>query len=781
MKISYNNLKRFKKDLKKPEKLAKDLIDHTAEVEEIKYDWENLKDVFIWLVKTCKKHPDSEKLNCTEVEVNGNLLSIVCWAPNVKAGIKVPVAIVWARLSQDFIIAKTKIRWETSEGMICSEDELWLTNERQEGILELPASAPLWISIKDYLWKNEAILDIDNKAINHRPDLFSHIGILREIYAIDWEKFDFEYENKNFSNLDDLWIKNEIPEVVPRYIWVKINWVENIETPDYIKEILDASNCSSKWILVDLSNYSLYFYGQPTHIFDADKIEGNIVIRYARIWEKIIALDDKEYELTNKDIVIADENKVIAIAWIIWGKNTCVDDNTKNIIIESANFDHATLRISWKRLWIRTDALNIFEKDLLPVSAKWWVSLIISELTKAFTNIKIISYSDCYSESKNKIKTIDYDLNFINNLIWKKYSDNEVLSILKNLGIEKKDNKLLIPEWRKELNYKADIAEEVARINWYNNIESQITKIELGAIIQNNTYKTKVFSRNFFVSEGFYDMYTYSFVSEKLMQKCNSNLEWLVPLKNFLSAEATHMKSSLIPNLLLSYEKNNISFKNLKLFEVEKIFNYNLEKNSINEEYNISWIISSNNDIVYYDIQNIVSKFLKKIGVFKYEFKNNTDIPDYAHKTRTAEIIARWQTIGFVWEIKPIVAKNFDIKYKLWFFEINLDKLKDMINEVVKSSELSNFQSSSFDISFLIDKKLEWTKLQNIISKTNIKLIEKVELFDIYEDKEKLAWQRSVSFKIFLQKMDSEITDKEKNELIEEIIKKATKFGAIHR
>lgn len=780
MKISYNNLKRLKKDLKSPEEVAQDLIMHAAEVEDIEYSWKYLKDVFIWKVLTCTRHPDSEKLNCTTVEVNWKIFPIVCWAPNVKAGQKVPVAVTWAKLSEDFEIKKTKIRWETSEWMICSEDELWLIEERQEWIYVLPDDAPLWTSMKDYLSQNEAILDIDNKAINHRPDLFSHIGILREIYAISWEKFDYDYEQKNFSDLEELWIKNKIPNVVKRYTWLKINWVENIEAPDYIKEVLNASNCTSKWLLVDLTNYSLYFYWQPTHIFDADKIDWNIIIRFAKDWEKIIALDDKEYELSSKDIVVADSKKLLAIAWIIGWKDSSVTNETKNIIIESATFDHATVRITGKNLWVRTDALNIFEKDLLPVSAVWWMSLIVHELEKQFTDLNFVSYSDCFNWNTENIK-IDYDLKFINNLIWKDYKEIEVLNILSNLWIEKQWDSLIIPKWRKELNYKADIAEEIARIDWYDNIETQIPKIQLWAIIQNNTYKTKLFSRNFFTSEWFYDMYTYSFVNEKLMNKCNSNLEWLVPLKNSLSEDATHMKWSLIPNLLLSIEKNKVDFKDLKLFEIEKIFNYDNSKKVINEVYNLSWLISNNNDIVYYDIQNIVSKFLKEIWVSKYEFKTLENNPKYSHNTRTASIYARWQEIWVIWEIKPIVAKNFDTKNKIWFFEINLDKLSGMINSLIKAKNLSDFQWSSFDISFLIDKSLEWSKLKNIIAKTNQNLIEKVELFDIYEDKEKLEWKRSLSFKVFLQKDDSEINDKEKNELISEILKKSEKFWAEHR
>ncbi len=789
MKISYNNLKRFKADLKNPEELAQDLVMHTAEVEEIIYEWKNFNNIVLWEIKEINTHPDADKLKVCLVNIWGEETQIVCWWTNLELWQKVAVAKIGAEVSwhweETITMKKTKIRWVESSGMICASEEIWLASdfpaESWTEILDLwNLNSEIWTNLAEALNKNEVVLEIDNKAINHRPDLFSHIWILREIYAISWEKLDYQYENKNFSNLEDLKIENKIPEIVARYIGLKISWVENTKTPDYIKEVLDASSCVSKGLLVDLSNYSLYFYGQPTHIFDADKIEWNIEIRFAKTWEKLLALDDKEYELSEKDIVIADSKKVIAIAWIIWGKDSAVSDSTKNIIIESANFDHATLRASGKRLWVRTDALNIFEKDLLPVSAKWWVSLIVSELEKAFENMKLEAYNDCYLNKQKQVE-LDYDLDFVNNLIWKKYDEKLALNILNNLSIEKIWSKLIIPKWRKEINYKADIAEEISRIDWYDKIEAQVPKIQLWAVIQHNIYKAKKEVRDFFIENWFFDMYTYSFVNEKLMNKCNSSLENLVPLKNSLSEEATHMKNSLIPNLLLSLEKNKVDFKDLKLFEVEKVFNYNEKNNEITEKYNLSGVITSNKEVVYYDIQNLVSKLLKQIWVSKFEFKLDENIPKYAHSTRTAKIIARWQVIGKIWEIKPKVVKNFSIKNKIWFFEIDLDLLSTMIHWTTKAKDLSEFQASNFDISFLISKDFIWSKLQNTIAKADPKLIQKVELFDIYENEEKLPGKRSIAFKIFLQKMDSEINDKEKNELIKLIIEKAEKMWAIHK
>ena len=782
-------MKRFKSDLKNPVDLAQDLVMHTAEVEEIISQKDDFENIVVWKITKIKDHPDADSLRVCMVDAwESEEIQIVCGGSNLEVGQDVAVAKLWATVSwhgeETVTMKQTAIRGVESNWMICASEEIWLASDfpakDSKEILDLSQlNLKVGENLATALQKDDSVLDIDNKAINHRPDLFSHIWILREVYAIEWEKLDYEYEQKDFSNLEDLKIQNKIPEKVARYIWVKISWVENVESPDYIKEVLEASNCAPKGLLVDLSNYSLYFYGQPTHIFDADKIEGNLEIRFAKSGEKLLALDDKEYELTEKDIVIADQEKVVAIAWIIGWKETGVSDSTKNIIIEAANFDHATLRASGKNLWVRTDALNIFEKDLLPVSALWGASLIVSELEKFFPNMKLEAYSDCY-ENKQKQVEVEYDLEFINNLIWKKYEEKQVLEILNNLWIEKSGNKLIIPSWRKELNYKADIAEEIARIDWYDKVESQIPKIELGAIIQNNTYKTKKFTRDFFVENWFFDMYTYSFVNEKLMNKCNSTLENLVPLKNFLSEDATHMKNSLIPNLLLSLEKNKREFKDLKLFEVEKVFDYNKQINDISEKYNISWVITNLKNVVYYDLQNIISKFLTEIWVSKFEFKKSENFPTYAHSTRTASIIARWQEIWVIWEIKPKVANNFWIKDKIWFFEIDLYKLKDMIFSITKAKELSEFQASNFDISFLIPKDFSWARLQSTILKTNPKLIQKVELFDIYEN-EKFWDKRSVSFKVFLQSMNSEINDKEKNELISEIIKRAEKMWAEHK
>lgn len=783
MKISYKVLKDYIPNIKGEEEVAKDLVMHTAEVEDIESEKKAFENIVYWKINSIEAHPDADSLKVCKVNVWENEdIQIVCGGSNLSVGQGVAIAklgasVLWHGEWEPVVMKKTAIRWVESFWMICASDEVWLksdfpANDEKE-ILDIShIKAEAWENLADVLERNDSILEIDNKAINHRPDLFSHIGIIREIYAINWEKFDFSYENKDLSNLKDLGITNEIPELVSRYIWVQINNVLNIETPKYIKQILDSAWVASKGLLIDISNYSLYLYGQPTHCFDADKITWKIVVRKAKDGEKFTALNDSEYELNSSDIVIADDKWVLALGWIIWWKDSAVSENTKNIVVEWAHFEQAVLRKTWKRLWVRTDALNVFEKDLVNGMQKAWVSLIISELEKLLENIELVAYSDIYPNEQKEV-LIDFDLSFINRLIWKDYSEEEAVNILKNLGIEIKDNKLKVPFWRKDLNFKADIAEEIARIEWYDNIVSTVPRINKWAVIQDNTYKIKNLTRDYLCANGYYDMYTYSFVSLELMEKTLWNTQDLVPMKNALSEDLTHLRWSLIPNLLLSLEKNIREFPEMKLFELEKVFKR--KDSNINEFYSLSGVETSEKDVAYYDIQNRVSDYFDSIGVTNYSFETPKEFPSFSHSGRTANIKVRWKEIWTIWEIHPKVSANFGLNTRIAYFEINATILAEAMNSTVKAKDISSFQENNFDLNFVISKETKASKIAVAIEKTDAKLINKVELVDIYENEEKLPGKRSLTYKIFIQSMESTLDDKVKSELINSIISKVSK------
>ncbi len=793
MKVSYKILKNYLPYLDTALKVWEDLVMHTAEVEEIHSQKSYFENMVLWVITKIEQHPDADSLKVCQVAVwEENDIQIVCWGSNLEVGQKVAVAKIWASVvwhgqGEPVVMKKTAIRWVESLWMICAADEVWLADrfpaKDEKEIVDLKDfDFKAGKALCDVLEKNDEILEIDNKAINHRPDMFSYMWVLRELAVINNKSLDVDYASYDFSNTPKLNFTNQIPEFVRRYSLSKISWVGNITSSKEIQTIIEAAGHSVKGLLVDVSNYSLYFYGQPVHIFDAKKVSWDIQVRFAKVWEKILALDDKEYELGEKDIVIADSEKVLAIAWIIWGKSSAVSDETTEILVETAHFDQAILRMTWKRLWVRTDALNVFEKDILPEMCLRAQALVIRELQNAFQNLKVEAFADSYSQKQEKVIQ-DFDLNFYSNLVWYKFEEAETKNILENLWIKFLDSesssewqlKIEIPFWRKELTTKADIAEELARIIGYDNITTTVPRINIWAVIQSNTYKLKKDARAFFTDRGFFDVYNYSFVSNDLYEKLNMDINSCVELKNALTLDATHMKNSLIPNLMKWLEDNIKERKDIKLVELEKVFFKNW--NEISEDYFLSGVMTSSKNLVYYDVQNIVTDFLQTIFTSNFYYDKVEVYPDFSHKWRTARVVVRGQDVWYVWEIHPVVSKRFGVEDRVWFFEINVWKLLAWIYSITKAKELSTFQENNFDLSFVVSKDVLWKDIKSTILNTDKKLINKVELFDIYEDEDKLPQARSLSFKVYIQSMTDTIKDDVKAQLIKDIIVKVEKKG----
>ncbi len=773
MKVSYKVLKKYIPDIPSPEKVAQMLIMHTAEVEEIYTIGKHLEKVYIWKIQSVTKHPDADKLNICQVLVLWESRQIICGAPNVKKDLIVAVALPGAELKPSFVIQKSKIRGETSNGMLCSEDELGLVDQRQDGIMELPEDAPLDTCAREYFGFDDVILEIDNKAINHRPDLFSHIGIAREIEAIRWKKLGYMMSWRDFRDLPKLGIQNHIPLDVKRYMWLKVSWVKNITSPSYIKDVLISHSIEAKGLLIDITNYSLYLYGQPTHCFDADKLVWDIHIRYAKNEEVFHALNGKTYTLKQTDIVIADDSGVIALWGIIWWTHSAVSDTTTNIIIESAWFNHASVRKTGKRLWIRTDALNVFEKDLVSSIRETGPSLIIKELEIHNPHMKLEAFCDVYPEPEYA-QEILFEKDRITSLIWKEYSHEEIMDILDRIFIQELNGKLQIPLWRKDLTTIADIAEEVARLDGYDTVKSTIPRINIWAISQSSLYRAKRWSRNHLVSRGFTELYTYSFVDEKKMQKTLSSLKDCIAMKNPLSEELTHLRPSLIPNLLEALEENTREYKDMKIFECEKVFKRN-GKDTI-EYYELSCLIEKNANILYYDILSELRDLLSFLWVSNYSFDTAKNPPDFAHRTRSADILVQGQVIGQVGEIHPKVAKNFSLSGRVGFFCIELEKIENALYSKIQTKEVSQYQENNFDLSFVVHKETSGKDIVTAIKKSDT-LIKKVELFDIYESEDKIPWKRSLSFKVYIQSLFETLDDVVKNRLIDMIVANVEKKG----
>jgi len=785
VKVSYKVLKKYIPHIDSPEKVAQDLIMHTAEVEDIHSQKEDFENIVYGKITSVNSHPDADSLRVCLVDIGEDEdTQIVCGGSNLESWQWVAVAKVWASVlwhgqGEPVVMKKTPIRGVDSYGMICASEEIKLKDEfpakEETEIMDIShLDAKPGTNLAQILGKDDVILEIDNKAINHRPDLFSHIGIAREVEAINGNKLAYDLTEQDFSHLPDLKIQNHIPLAVKRYIGLKVSGVSNIPSPDYVKDVLKSHDVESKGLLIDITNYSLYLYGQPTHCFDADKITGNIHIRYANDGETFMALNDKQYSLSAQDIVIADDAGVIALGGVIGGKDSAVSESTKNIIIESAWFEQGVIRHTGKRLGLRTDALNVFEKDLVHSLSHIGASLIIKELSEVFDNLTLEAISDIYPEPSSHT-TIDFNFDFISNLIGKKYSREEVLSILHNVWINQENDILTIPLWRKDINHIADIAEEVARLDGYDKVEMTVPRINLGAISQSPIYTAKRQIRNFLVAKGFYEMYTYSFVDENLMNKALGTTAKLVPLKNFLSEEMSHMRGGLIPNLMQALEDNAREYKDMKLFECEKVFEKS-DNNEISEYYELAGVVQVSWENAYYKMQNALWDIFASLGILKYSLEEWSNLPSYAHSGRTANILVRGKVVGTLWEIHPKALKNFSLSGKVGYFSINLELLAPALYGLISAKEVSSFQENNFDINFLVDKSTPGKNIVRAIEKSS-NYITKVELFDIFESEEKIPGKRSLSFSVYFQSLEWTLDDKVKNQIIEDIVKKVEKVG----
>jgi len=789
MKISYKIIKKYLPFVGTAQEVAQKLIMHTAEVEEIVSEKSAFQDMVLGQIRTLEKHPNADTLWICSVDIGEKeLVQIVCGGSNLEKSQKVAVAkvgasVLWHGEWEPVIMKKTAIRGIDSYGMICASNEIGMEKEYplsdDHEIVDLShVDSPAGTPLHEVFGKDDEVLEIDNKAINHRPDLFSYMGILREIATIYGEKIPLEYHIFDASKCEELSAKNHIPEVVRRYSLLEVSGVENIPSPGEMETIIHAAGHSPKGFLVDISNYALYFYGQPTHCFDADKIAGSVQVRFAQDGESFIALDDKEYTLTSEDIVIADDEKILALGGVIGGKSSAVSDSTQRILIETAHFHQAIVRKTGKRLGIRTDSLNVFEKDTQPDLCGYALDFIVKNILASFSNAKIGRYFDSYEDPQKPVTQI-FDLEFYNRLIGKNYDLPTAEKIFSGLWIEKKWDTLHIPFWRKELTTKADIAEEIARIDGYNQVTPTVPREQLGAIMQDTTYHLKNDAKYFFSGRWFFEVYNYSFVSESLMKKLGSSTGNLIALKNSLSEEATHMRDSLIPRLLEWLEENIRDKKSLKLFEFEKVFFKN--GNNISEDYFLSGVMTSEKEIVYYDIQAIVTDFLQTVFVDKYSFEKASEKLSFAHNGRLGEVRVHGKKVGHIGEIHPSVSKRFDVEERIGFFEINISTLLDAVYTTTKAKELSSFQENRFDLCFVVDKSIQGKEIVQTIQKTDPKLIQKVELFDIYEDENKLPGKRSVSFTISIQSMTQTLGDDIKAELIGKIVEKVAKKGGVLR
>ncbi len=787
MKISYNWLKQFIEIDWNADKTAELLTDLGLEVEGVE-KFESIKGglegIVVGHVLSCKKHPNADKLSITMVNIgNESPIQIVCGAPNIAKGQKVPVATIGTSLYDDkgqvWKIKKGTIRGEESHGMICAEDELGL-GKSHDGILILDESyVPGTLCSEIFEIESDYVFEIG--LTPNRADAMSHFGVARDLKAgLIQKEFKAELITPLVSNfrVDNRTLRVDIDiedkNLCPRYCGVTISDINVSESPNWLKNRLKSIGLTPKNNVVDVTNYVLHGLGQPLHAFDVSTIENNkIIVKTLKSGTKFTTLDGIERELHEEDLMICDSKKPLCIAGVFGGENSGVTERTKTIFLESAYFNPISVRKTAKRHGLNTDASFRFERgiDINNVDyALLRAALLIQELAGGQITSNI---EDLYP---TKVDGFQVFLAFekVNKLIGQEIPTETIKSILTSLDIKinnvtESGLGLTIPSYRVDVQREADVIEEILRVFGYNNIEFT-TKLN-ASISQTSRFddhKIQNIVGNQLVSQGFYEMLANSLTTPEYIKlseqlKEEHNIEMLNPLSNDLSV----MRQSLLFSGLEAVSYNiNRKRNNIKLFEFGKSY-HNYESGRI-ENKHLTLLISGNrndenwkipetkSDFFY--LKGIVISLLERLGITKLK---TTPVKNDIFSEGITFSLGKIKLVEFG-IVKRNVLKHFDIKQKVLFANFNWDNILEAVTfNKIKYNEIPKYPEVKRDLALLLDTNTSFQEVYNIASQSERNLLKNINLFDVYEGSKLPSGKKSYAISFTLQDNKKTLTDKQ--------------------
>ena len=764
------------------------------EVENIELQGENLKNILTSKILELKMHPDSDHLTVCQVD-NGSFVSqVVCGASNHKEGDIVAMAQVGAKLSEDFVIKKGKIRGVESNGMLCSETELGVGNDNS-GIIIFPKDTKLGIPLNEYYNLNDIIFELE--ITPNRPDCLSHIGIARELSAY----YNTELKMPKINNhkvseeLIDINIKDNLSK---RYMARVIKNVKVGPSPKWLVTRLASMGIRSINNLVDISNFIMIETNQPNHIFDFDKLKSNkIIVDKARNDEKFTTLDSKERILSNDDIVIRNGEEVIALAGVMGGENTEVSENTNNILIELAHFDNISVRRTSRRHSLISESSYRFERAVDTENFDY----VMNRLTDLIVEIaggEVCDINDVYPVKKEK-NICQLSLDRMNRFIGKVIPKEKVIEIFNKLEIKVEDKgdtlELTAPSFRGDLINQFDYFEEVIRMYGFDNIENKMPKITLLENRLNDTTKYTTDIKVLVSNLGLREVINYSFIPVNSFEKLNMNIdsENIITLKNPIVEEFSVLRPTLMYSLLKNVKDNlNRGQEDIRFFEVSKRFvlsddkiekSVYINEKRVSERETLGIVLSGSftknlwapkpESYDFFDMKGIVEAMFDKLNFKSYQLRRSVN--SSYHPGRSVDLFVGKELIGTFGEIHPDVLENMEIdRNRVIYAEIYLDLLLKYINKGVKYKGLSKYQSVPRDIAVVVKEEVLVGDMIKSIQKVD-KLIEKVELFDIYRGIGVKPGFKSVAISIVMRDDNKTLEEKDINSVMDKIVGKLKK------
>lgn len=777
MKYSYNWLKELSGTKKTPEKVVEDLTFHSFEVEGLEKGGFEISGVVVGKIIEIRKHSNADKLQLVKVDVGTDVLDIVCGAWNIKAGDKVPVALVGTKLPNGMVIREAEIRGEKSYGMLCAEDEVGLGKDHS-GIIILPENAKIGDQTSKYFGSDDSILEI--KVLPDRAhDAMSYVGVAREISLLEKRKMKYDFDGLVLPRKKSRKLKIEVKDgrLCPRYIGAVMENIKIKESPEWMKKRLEASGIRAINNVVDATNYVMLELGNPLHAFDGEKIKGagnekiSIVVRKAKEGEKMTLLDESELIFSDQNLLITNGETPLALAGIMGGKDSGISKNTRTLVLESANFNAVNIRKSRTRLNIKTESSDRFEKEIDPnIAEKAMVRLI--EILEHTADGKIEGILDVYPK-KERLKKIGLKIDYIGRLLGENIPKKSILNILNLVGIKTKSRKksidCIVPTYRVDLKTQEDLIEEIGRIWGYG-------KIKASPIFEANR-PSRVNEQIFFerkvqdtlINFGFDEIYNYSFYSEQDAKKCGLEKIKHFELENPMNPGQKFIRASLIPNLLKNINENQKHFSVFRIFEIGRVY-YPGSNNVAKESriLNFVQVFDKNKDNrSFFEAKGALEDILDSLQIKNISFKKEIHPEHLAQHGFSAEILSNGEIIGKIGEINPIVLENYKIKKNIMMCELDLEKLLDFSAKERRYVSIRKFPTIIRDISLLDKSDYAVAEISDFMKKTGGNLVLDVELFDIFQKDSK----RSLAFHVEFGKDDRTLESREVDEAMENMIK----------
>ena len=728
------------------------------------------------------KHPNADKLKVCKVDIGTAKVDVVCGAPNVEKGMKVVYAPPGSTIPVNQMKLKAaKIRGVESSGMVCSEYELGLSDDH-EGIIKLKDDSKVGQSYSEIAGLDDVVIEVG--ITPNRQDCLGVFGIARDLAASGLGKLKAiktKNQKGSFKSPVNIEIKNS--DLCPAFASRYIKGVKNIKSPDWLQQKLKAVGFRPISALVDITNYVMLDLNRPLHVYDADKIDGKIIVRESKKGESFNALDEKSYDLSEGMCTITDEKKVLGLGGIMGGEISGCNENTENVILESALFNPISIAKSGRNLSILSDSRYRFERGVDPLS----VLVGIDRATELICEI-------CGGESSEVIvagkileddKLINLSVERIQKRLGVSLNDKETTSILNALGIETKQKgdsiSCKIPSWRQDIQCEADLSEEIIRIKGYEHIPTaNIRTVErINSSILSKEQKLISKAKHFIAAQGYNELVTWAFAFSddcQFFDDCNT-----LKIMNPISEDLDVLRPNLLPNLIGAVKKNiSRDFDSFSIFEVGSQYKTSEPEDQINVACGIKTGIKQKkdwqNEKSYFDVYDSKKDLFNLIDHLIPQQKKLTitdDAPDWYHPGRSATIMLNKSIkIGYFGEIHPKISQHYKIKERINVFELFLNDIPSTDKKTTNKPmlHLSDFQRVSRDFAFVLDQNIKGSDLVEIAMKVDRNIIQNVEIFDLFEDLNLGEDKKSMAIKVTMQASDRTLKENEIQELSSKIV-----------